>query len=165
MKKFISLLLTLTMVVGLVVTASASQTIKVEKAGSSSVSVKEDSEIISYIKTQLMSHSFDSDKETEAVIRQGLKDCKVSMSESEIRKAVKLMSKLRSMGVEPKDIVDQVDSIYAKNKKAIDNGTFSLEDIGIEDLNTDKLVKKTISIAAKSVVKKIGNSIKNLFKK
>lgn len=170
-KSLICLTITMTLLLGLYIQCFASQTptIKVEKITNSTAVTatnkeQRNAQRVAYIKQQLLSHSFSTDKETEAVIRQGLKDCHITMSEKEIKKAVKLMSKIRSMGYDPKDIADQVDSIYSKNKAAIDNGSFSISDLGIDDLDTGKLAKKTLGIAAKGIVKTVKEFVKDIFR-
>jgi len=118
-----------------------------------------DKEIISYVKSLLNNGKFETEKDIESAVKKVINKYDISMTEKEIDKVVSLMYSLKSMGVEPKDISEQLDKLYEKYKPMIDNGTFSLEDITINDLGLDKVIKKGVN----TLGKKITNGVKDFF--
>jgi len=122
-------------------------------------------ELISYIKAQIAANDLNTEEEIEAAIRKGMKDLNVTISEEDIKKIISLMMKIKAMGIDFNDLADQADDIYAKYKPMIDNGTFTLDDVDIEDLGLGKLVKKAFNNFTKEVTESVKDFFSGLFKK
>ena len=122
-------------------------------------------ELISYVKAQIAANDLDTEEEIEAAIRQGMKDLNVTLTEDEIKQIVDLMMKIKAMGIDFSVLADQADDIYAKYKDKIDAGTFTLDDVDLNDLGIGKIVSNAVG----NFFKGIGDSVKsffgNLFKK
>jgi len=128
-----------------------------ETVGSSS----EAEDLISYIKAQIAANDLDTEEEIEAAIRQGMKDKNISLTDEEVQEIVDLMMKIKSMGIDFDVLAEQADDIYAKYKTQIDNGTFQISDVDINDLGIGKI----ISNAASNFIENVGNSVKSFFSK
>lgn len=122
-------------------------------------------ELISYIKAQIAANDLDTEEQIEAAIRKGMKEKNVTLAESDIKKIVDLMMKIKEMGIDFNDLADQAGDIYAKYKPMIDNGTFSLDDVDIEDLGLGNLVKKSVKRIANNLKDSVSDFFKGLFKK
>lgn len=165
MKKIVSLLLMFSMVFAFAVTAYAAPKSNTSVSKDTEQDDYSDAEIIAYIKSQLNANSFDTEKEIDKAIRAGIKKFDLDISDSEIKKVTNIMLKLRSMGIESKDLAKQLDDIYKKYKPAIDAGTFSLDDISVDDLGLDKLIKKSVNNMTKKATSGVKNFFTGLFKK
>lgn len=126
---------------------------------SESVDDAEAEEFISYVKAQVASNDLDTDEEIEAVIRKGMEDYNVTLTEEEIRQIIDLMKKIKAMGIDYNVLLDQADDIYAKYKDQIDAGTFDIRDVSIEDLGLGEVIKKTVT----GMFEGIGNTMKEFF--
>ncbi len=122
-------------------------------------STSEAEELISYIKAQIAANDLETEEEIEAAIRKGMKDLDVSLSEDEIKTTVKLMMKIKAMGIDFNVLAEQADDIYAKYKTQIDNGTFNINDVKLEDLGLGKLIGNAVG----GFFKEVGESIKDFF--
>ncbi|MCR5357363.1 MAG: DUF1002 domain-containing protein [Lachnospiraceae bacterium] len=116
-------------------------------------------EIISYVKAQIAANNLNTEEEIEAAIRQGMKDLDVQLSEEDIKKTVKLMMKIKSMGIDFNVLAEQADDIYAKYKDKINAGTFNIDDVSLEDLGLGKLVKNAVG----GFFKDVGDTVKEFF--
>ncbi|MFT3985718.1 MAG: DUF1002 domain-containing protein [Lachnospiraceae bacterium] len=116
-------------------------------------------ELISYIKAQIAANDLDTEEEIEAVIRQGMKDKNISLTEEEIQKIVDLMMKIKAMGIDFSVLAEQADDIYAKYKAQIDAGTFNINDVDLNDLGLGKVISNAVG----NFFKGIGDSIKSFF--
>lgn len=116
-------------------------------------------DLISYIKAQIAANDLDTKEEIEAVIRQGMKDKNISLTEEEIQKIVDLMMKIKAMGIDFNVLAEQADDLYAKYKTQIDNGTFNIDNVDLKDLGIGKIVSNAVGNFFKSV----GESIKSFF--
>ncbi|MBP5385579.1 MAG: DUF1002 domain-containing protein [Lachnospiraceae bacterium] len=116
-------------------------------------------ELISYIKAQIAANDLNTEEEIEAAVRKGMKDLNVSLSEEEIKSTVSLMMKIKSMGIGFDVLAEQAGDIYAKYKTQIDNGTFNINDVKLEDLGLGKLIAKSVG----GFFKDVGESIKDFF--
>jgi len=116
-------------------------------------------ELISYIKAQIAANDLDTEEEIEAVIRQGMKDKNITLTEEEIQKIVDLMMKIKAMGIDFDVLAQQADDIYAKYKAQIDAGTFNINDVDLNDLGLGKLISNAVG----NFFKGIGDSIKGFF--
>ena len=116
-------------------------------------------DLISYVKAQIAANDLDTAEEIEAVIRQGMKDKNISLTEEEIKKIVDLMMKIKAMGIDFNVLAEQADDLYAKYKTQIDNGTFNIDDVDLNDLGIGKIVSNAVGNFFKSV----GDSIKGFF--
>lgn len=121
-------------------------------------------ELISYIKAQIAANDLETEEQIEAAIRKGMKEKNVTLSETDIKKIVDLMMKIKAMGIDFNDLADQAEDIYAKYKPMIDNGTFSLDDVDIEDLGLGELIKKSATKLAVSIKDSVSDFFKGLFK-
>ena len=101
-------------------------------------------ELISYVKAQIAANDLNTEEEIEAAIRKGMKDLNVSLSEDEIKSTVSLMMKIKAMGIDYSVLAEQAEDIYAKYKTQIDNGTFNINDVKIEDLGLGKVISKSV---------------------
>lgn len=122
-------------------------------------SSSEAEELISYIKAQIAANDLETEEEIEAAIRKGMKDLNVSLTEEEIKSTVSLMIKIKKMGIDFNVLAEQADDIYAKYKTQIDNGTFNIDDVKLEDLGLGKLVGNAVG----GFFKEVGDSIKDFF--
>ena len=122
-------------------------------------STTEAEELISYIKAQIAANDLNTEEEIEAAVRKGMKDLNVTLSEDEIRSTVSLMMKIKAMGIDFNVLAEQADDIYAKYKTQIDNGTFNINDVKIEDLGLGKLIGKSVG----GFFKDVGDSVKDFF--
>jgi uncharacterized protein YpuA (DUF1002 family) len=116
-------------------------------------------EIISYVKAQIAANHLETEEEIEAAIRQGMKDLNVQLTEEDIQKTVKLMMKIKAMGIDFNVLAEQADDIYAKYKDKIDAGTFTIDDVNLEDLGLGKLVKNAVG----GFFKDVGDTVKEFF--
>lgn len=130
--------------------------------GELSTSVGDNSEaeeLISYIKAQIAANDLDTPEQIEAVIRKGMKDKNIELSEEEIKKTVDLMMKIKAMGIDFNVLASQAEDIYAKYKTQIDNGTFNIDDVDIKDLGIGKMISNAVG----NFVSNVGSSIKSFF--
>ncbi len=116
-------------------------------------------EIISYVKAQIAANHLETEEEIEAAIRQGMKDLNVQLTEEDIKKTVKLMMKIKAMGIDFNVLAEQADDIYAKYKDKINAGTFNIDDVNLEDLGLGKLVKNAVG----GFFKEVGDTVKEFF--
>lgn len=116
-------------------------------------------EIISYVKAQIAANHLETEEEIEAAIRQGMKDLNVQLTEEDIKKTVKLMMKIKAMGIDFNVLAEQADDIYAKYKDKINAGTFNIDDVNLEDLGLGKLVKNAVG----GFFKDVGDTVKEFF--
>ena len=116
-------------------------------------------ELISYIKAQVAANDLNTEEEIEAAVRKGMQDLNVSLSEEEIKSTVSLMMKIKSMGIDFNVLAEQADDIYAKYKTQIDNGTFNINDVKLEDLGLGKVISKSVG----GFFKEVGDSVKEFF--
>lgn len=126
-----------------------------ESVGSSS----EAEELISYVKAQVAANDLDTKEEMEAAIRQGMKDLDIYLTEEEIATTVDLMMKIKAMGIDFNVLADQAGDIYSKYKTQIDNGTFNIEDVSLEDLGIGKIIGRSVG----NFFKDVGETIKDFF--
>lgn len=124
-----------------------------------SITNAEAEEFISYVKAQVAANDLDTEEEIDAVIRQGMKDYNVTLTEEEITKIKQLMLKIKAMGIDYSVLLDQADDIYAKYKDKIDAGTFRIEDVNVEDLGLGKIVSNAVS----NFFSEVGNTVKDFF--
>lgn len=122
-------------------------------------------ELISYVKAQIAANDLNTEEEIEAAIRQGMKDLNVSLTEEEIKQIVSLMMKIKAMGIDFSVLADQADDIYAKYKDQIDAGTFSIDDIDINDLGIGKIVSNAVSNFFSGITESVKGFFGSLFKK
>lgn len=122
-------------------------------------STSEAEELISYVKAQVAANDLDTKEEMEAAIRQGMKDLNISLTEDEIATTVDLMMKIKAMGIDFNVLADQAGDIYAKYKTQIDNGTFNINDVSLEDLGLGKVISKSVG----NFFKEVGDSVKDFF--
>ena len=130
--------------------------------GELSTSVGDNSEaeeLISYIKAQIAANDLDTPEQIEAVIRKGMKEKNIELSEEEIKKTVDLMMKIKAMGIDFNVLASQAEDIYAKYKTQIDNGTFNIDDVDIKDLGIGKMISNAVG----NFVSNVGSSIKSFF--
>lgn len=116
-------------------------------------------ELISYVKAQIAANDLETEEQIEAAIRQGMKDLNVTLTEDEIKQIVNLMMKIKAMRIDFSVLADQASDIYAKYKDKIDAGTFSIDDIDLNDLGIGKLVSNAVG----NFFKGIGDSVKEFF--
>lgn len=116
-------------------------------------------ELISYVKAQIAANDLDTPEQIEAAIRQGMKDLNVTLSEDEIKSTVNLMMKIKAMGIDFNVLADQAGDIYAKYKTQIDNGTFNINDVSLEDLGLGKVISRSVG----NFFKDVGDSVKSFF--
>ncbi len=116
-------------------------------------------EIISYVKAQIAANHLETEEEIEAAIRQGMKDLNVQLTEEDIKKTVKLMMKIKAMGIDFNVLAEQADDIYAKYKDKINAGTFNIDDVNLEDLGLGKLVRNAVG----GFFKEVGDTVKEFF--
>ncbi len=116
-------------------------------------------ELISYIKAQIAANDLNTAAEIEAVIRQGMKDKNISLTEEEIQKIVNLMMKIKAMGIDFNVLAEQADDLYAKYKTQIDNGTFNIDDVDLNDLGIGKIVSNAVG----NFFKNVGDTVKGFF--
>ena len=116
-------------------------------------------ELISYIKAQIAANDLNTEEEIEAAVRKGMKDLNVSLSEEEIKSTVSLMMKIKAMGIDYGVLAEQAEDIYAKYKTEIDNGTFNINDVKLEDLGLGKVISKSVG----GFFKDVGDSVKEFF--
>ena len=114
-------------------------------------------EIISYVKAQIAANHLETEEEIEAAIRQGMKDLNVQLTEEDIKKTVKLMMKIKAMGIDFNVLAEQADDIYAKYK--VNAGTFNIDDVNLEDLGLGKLVRNAVG----GFFKEVGDTVKEFF--
>lgn len=126
---------------------------------SDSVGQTEAEELISYIKAQIAANDLNTKEEIEAAVRQGMKDLNVSLTEEEVKSTVSLMMKIKSMGIDFNVLAEQADDIYAKYKTQIDNGTFNINDVKLEDLGLGKIITQSVG----GFFKDVGDSVKSFF--
>ncbi|MBR4168961.1 MAG: DUF1002 domain-containing protein [Lachnospiraceae bacterium] len=126
---------------------------------SDSVGQTEAEELISYIKAQIAANDLNTEEEIEAAVRQGMKDLNVSLTEEEVKSTVSLMMKIKSMGIDFNVLAEQADDIYAKYKTQIDNGTFNINDVKLEDLGLGKIITQSVG----GFFKDVGDSVKSFF--
>ncbi len=126
---------------------------------SDTVGTTEAEELISYIKAQVAANDLNTEEEIEAAVRQGMKDLNVSLTEDEIKSTVSLMMKIKSMGIDFNVLAEQADDIYAKYKTQIDNGTFNINDVKLEDLGLGKIISNSVG----GFFKDVGDSVKSFF--
>ena len=122
-------------------------------------------ELISYVKAQIAANDLDTEEEIEAAIRQGMKDLNVSLTEDEIKQIVNLMMKIKAMGIDFSVLADQAEDIYAKYKDQIDAGTFSIDDIDLNDLGIGKIISNAVSNFFSGITESVKGFFGNLFKK
>ncbi|MCR5221548.1 MAG: DUF1002 domain-containing protein [Lachnospiraceae bacterium] len=122
-------------------------------------STTEAEELISYIKAQIAANDLNTEEEIEAAVRKGMKDLNVSLSEEEIKSTVDLMMKIKAMGIDYGVLAEQAEDIYAKYKTQIDNGTFNINDVKLEDLGLGKVISKSVG----GFFKEVGESMKDFF--
>lgn len=122
-------------------------------------------ELISYVKAQIAANDLDTEEEIEAAIRQGMKDLNVSLTEEEIKQIVDLMMKIKAMGIDFSVLADQAEDIYAKYKDQIDAGTFSIDDIDLNDLGIGKIISNAVSNFFSGITESVKGFFGNLFKK
>ena len=120
---------------------------------------EEAEELISYVKAQIAANDLDTAEEIEAVIRQGMKDFNVTLTDEEIEETVNLMLKIKAMGIDFSVLADQAEDIYAKYKDQIDAGTFRIEDVSLEDLGIGKIISKSVG----NFFTGIANGVKSFF--
>lgn len=116
-------------------------------------------EFIAYIKTVVATNDLNTKEEIEAAIRKGMKDLNVTLTEQEIKQTVELMVKVKAMGVDYAVLAQQADDIYAKYKDKIDAGTFTLDDVDLNDPGLWEIIGR----AATQSITNIGTSIKDFF--
>lgn len=126
---------------------------------------KEAEELISYVKAQIAANDLDTPEEIEAAIRKGMKDLNVTLTEDEIKKTVDLMVKIKAMGIDFSVLADQAEDIYAKYKDKIDAGTFSIDDVDIEDLGIGKIIAKSVDKFFTGIADGVKSFFGGLFKK
>lgn len=114
-------------------------------------------ELISYIKTVVATNDLNTREEIEAAIRKGMVDLNVTLSEDEIKQTVDLMMKIKAMGIDYAVLVEQADDIYAKYKDDINNGTFDLSKVDLNDAGLRSILQNALSNSFKN----IGNGIKS----
>lgn len=122
-------------------------------------STSEAEELISYVKAQVAANNLNTKEEMEAAIRQGMKDLNIYLTEEEIAETVNLMMKIKAMGIDFNVLADQAGDIYAKYKTQIDNGTFNINDVSLEDLGLGKVISNSVG----NFFKDVGNSVKDFF--
>ena len=122
-------------------------------------STSEAEELISYVKAQVAANDLNTKEEMEAAIRQGMKDLNIYLTEEEIAETVNLMMKIKAMGIDFNVLADQAGDIYAKYKTQIDNGTFNINDVSLEDLGLGKVISNSVG----NFFKDVGNSVKDFF--
>ena len=120
-------------------------------------------ELISYVKAQIAANDLDTEEEIDAVIRQGMQDFNVTLSEDDIKDITDLMMKIKAMGIDFNVLADQADDIYAKYKDKIDAGTFSIKDVQIEDLGLGKIIASATNTFFKNAVDAVGKFFSGLF--
>ncbi|MCR4739412.1 MAG: DUF1002 domain-containing protein [Lachnospiraceae bacterium] len=122
-------------------------------------------ELISYIKAQIAANDLDTEEEIDAVIRQGMKDYNVTLSEDDIKDIIDLMMKIKDMGIDFNVLADQAEDIYAKYKDKIDAGTFRIQDVQIEDLGIGKILSSATNSFFKNFVDSVSTFFSGLFTK
>ncbi|MCR5735924.1 MAG: DUF1002 domain-containing protein [Lachnospiraceae bacterium] len=120
-------------------------------------------ELISYVKAQIAANDLNTEEEIDAVIRQGMKDYNVTLSEDDIKDITELMMKIKGMGIDFNVLADQAEDIYAKYKDKIDAGTFTIQDVKIEDLGLGKIVSSATNNFFKNAVDSISKFFSGLF--
>ena len=138
----------------LVATGELSQTV-----GNSS----EAEEFIAYIKTVIATNDLNTEEEIEAAIRKGMKDLNVTLTEKEIRQTVELMVKIKAMGIDYSVLMEQADDIYAKYKDKIDAGTFTLDDVDLNDPGLWEIIGRSVGKSTSKVGSSIVDFFSNLF--
>ena len=93
------------------------------------------------------------------MVRQGMKDKNISLTEEEIQKIVNLMMKIKAMGIDFNVLAEQADDLYAKYKTQIDNGTFNIDDVDLNDLGIGKIVSNAVG----NFFKNVGDTVKGFF--
>lgn len=126
---------------------------------------KEAEELISYVKAQIAANDLETPEQIEAAIRQGMKDLNVTLTEEEIKQIVDLMVKIKAMGIDFSVLADQAEDIYAKYKDKIDAGTFSIDDVSVEDLGIGKIITKSVGKFFSGVADGVKSFFGGLFKK
>jgi len=116
-------------------------------------------ELISYIKTVVATNDLNTREEIEAAIRKGMVDLNVTLTEDEINQTIDLMMKIKAMGIDYNVLVEQADDIYAKYKDDINNGTFDISKVDLNDVGLKAIIENALSNSFKN----IGNGIKSFF--
>ena len=116
-------------------------------------------ELISYLKTVVATNDLETEEEIDAAIRKGMTDFNVTLSEDEIKQIKDLMLKVKAMGIDYSVLLEQADDIYAKYKDDINNGTFDLSKVDLNDAG----IKAILANALENSLKSIGNGIKDFF--
>ncbi|MCR5107718.1 MAG: DUF1002 domain-containing protein [Lachnospiraceae bacterium] len=120
-------------------------------------------ELISYIKAQVAANDLNTRDEMDAAIRKGMVDLNVTLTDEDIDKTVDLMMKIKEMGIDFNVLADQADDIYAKYKDQIDAGTFTIDDVKLEDLGLGKLISNAAGEFFKSVTESVKGFFSNIF--
>lgn len=120
-------------------------------------------EFIAYIKTVIATNDLNTEEEIEAAIRKGMADLDVKLSEKEIKDTIKLMMKIKAMGIDYSVLAEQADDIYAKYKDKIDAGTFTLDDVDLADPGLWSIIGKAVTDSFVSIGSKISSFFSDLF--
>lgn len=118
-------------------------------------------EIISYVKALVAANDLNTEEEMRAAIAQAEKDLNVQISDSDKDQIVKLMVKIKSMGIDFNVLMDQADDIYAKYKDQIDAGTFDISKVKVEDLGLGKIISNAVG----NFFEGIGDAVSGFFGK
>lgn len=116
-------------------------------------------ELIAYIKTVVATNDLNTEEEIDAAIRKAMVDLNVKLSEDEVKQIIRLMMKIKAMGIDYSVLAEQADDIYAKYKDDIDAGTFDISKVDLNDPDIMKIIGRTVTKSFSNV----GNTIKSFF--
>lgn len=117
-------------------------------------------EMIAFIKAEIADKDLNTKEEIEDAVRQAAKDYGATLTEEEIKKIVDVMLKIKELGLDYNDLLDQASDLYSKfgDKLLNSDGSLSSEAKG-------EIIKQAAGNFFNNIFNSIGDFFKGLFKK
>ena len=89
------------------------------------------SDIVAYIKQQIIEQGVDSDADIEAIIRNAMEEFDISLSDEDVAKLVELMNKISKLDIDVNALAQQASQLYEKLKgMGLDLENIDTEQVG-----------------------------------
>ena len=90
------------------------------------------SDIVAYIKQQIIEQGVDSDADIETIIRNAMEEFDISLSDEDVAKLVELMNKISKLDIDVNALAQQASQLYEKLKgMGLDLENIDTEQVGI----------------------------------
>ena len=89
------------------------------------------SDIVAYIKQQIIEQGVDSDADIETIIRNAMEEFDISLSDEDVAKLVELMNKISKLDIDVNALAQQASQLYEKLKgMGLDLENIDTEQVG-----------------------------------